>query len=90
MDKWQKLKDFLTDGKEHITKDFYVSRPSVFEEILDIMEELERRETSELEKIKAEFLYKCKEDYRFDNEIILNGFEELIDKHIAELKGNKE
>ena len=46
MDKWQKLKGFLTDGKEHITKDFYVSRPSVFEEILDIMEELEKRELS--------------------------------------------
>ena len=41
----------------------------------------------ELEKIKAEFLDRCQNYYRFDNEIILNGFEELIDKHIAELKG---
>lgn len=48
MDKWQKLKDILADGKEHFPKDVYVSRPSVFEEILDIMEELEKRELAEL------------------------------------------
>lgn len=53
MDKWKKLKDFLTDGKEHIAKDYYVSRPSVFEEILDIMEELEKRESFELEQNKC-------------------------------------
>ena len=48
MDKWQKLKDVLADGKEHLPKDVYVSRPSTFEEILGIMEELEKRELSEL------------------------------------------
>ena len=43
----------------------------------------------ELEKIKAEFLDKCQNHYRFDNEIILNGFEELIDNRISELKGEQ-
>ena len=42
---------------------------------------------TELENIKKEFLDKCKNYYRFDNEIILNGFEELIDKYIEKLKG---
>ena len=82
MDKWQKLKGFLTDGKEHITKDFYVSRPSVFEEILDIMEELEKREVSEIEKIKEEMDNKGWYN-RHDKE----QFAEIIDKHISELKG---
>lgn len=41
----------------------------------------------ELERIKSEFLHKCEEVYRFDNEIILNGFIELIDNRIEELKG---
>ena len=48
MDNWQKLKDFLTEGKQNNQKDVFVSRPSVFEEILVIMEELEKRESSEL------------------------------------------
>ena len=48
MDKWQKLKGFLTEGKQNLPKDVYVSRPKVFEEILDIMEELDKRELAEL------------------------------------------
>ena len=59
MDKWQKLKGFLTYGKEHITKDVYVSRPSVFEEILNIMEELEKRELSELKRDKCDNDHDC-------------------------------
>lgn len=43
----------------------------------------------ELENIKAKFLHKCEDVYRFDNEIILNGFEELIDKRISKLKGEE-
>lgn len=76
MDKWQKLKGFLTDGKEHITKDFYVSRPSVFEEILDIMEELEKREQmSDIEKAK-EHIKNLANDYKcYDNTI---SFEEAL------------
>ena len=81
MDKWQKLKDFLIDGKEHITKDFYVSRPSVFEEILDIMEELEKREVSEIKKIQEEMRdkhYKVEKgtndgDLRFAWQLTCNG-----------------
>ena len=41
----------------------------------------------ELEKVKTEFLDKCKNYYRFDNEIILDSFAELIDNHVSELKG---
>lgn len=48
MDKWQKLKDFLTEGKQNISKDLLVSKSSLFEEILEIMEELEKRELAEL------------------------------------------
>ena len=48
MDKWQKLKGFLAEGKQNLPKDVYVSRPSVFGDILAIMEELDKRELAEL------------------------------------------
>ena len=48
MDKWQKLKGFLTEGKQNIPKDLLVSKSIFCEEILDIMEELDSRELSEL------------------------------------------
>ena len=41
----------------------------------------------EFEKIKAEFLFKCKENLRFDNDIVLECFTDLVDKRISELKG---
>ena len=102
MDKWQKLKDFLTEGKQNISKDVFVSRPSVFEEILDIMEELEKRELSELkenkkplqaelEEIKAE-IGKIKTadggDFLERPAIdIIYEAQKILDKHISELKG---
>lgn len=48
MDKWQKLKDFLTEGKQNISKDLLVSKSNLFEEILMIMEELDKKELSEM------------------------------------------
>lgn len=44
---------------------------------------------AELEKIKLEFLFKCKENLRFDNDIVLECFTDLVDKKISELKGEK-
>lgn len=60
---------------------------SYLDGVADGLNESRKDIVEELEKIKAEFLDKCQNHYRFDNEIILNGFEELIDNHISELKG---
>lgn len=77
-----KIKRLSHRWKEHITKDFYVSRPEVFEEILDIMEELERREVSEIKKIQAEM-----DNKGWYNKHDREQFAKIINKHIAELKG---
>ena len=42
---------------------------------------------AEIEKIKSEFLFECKENLRFDNDIVLECFTDLVDKKISELKG---
>lgn len=63
MDKWQKLKGFLTEGKQNIPKDLLVSKSIFCEEILDIMEELDKKELSELKKKCST----CKSDNSHEN-----------------------
>ena len=63
MDKWQKLKGFLTEGKQNIPKDLLVSKSILFEEILDVMEELDKKELSELKKECST----CKSDNSHEN-----------------------
>lgn len=46
VNKWQKLKDFVAEGKENIPKGVLSSRRDAFGEILDIMEELDKREST--------------------------------------------
>ena len=67
MDKWQKLKGFLTEGKQNIPKDLLVSKSSLFEEILMIMEELDSRELSELKGENRKECSTCKSDNSLEN-----------------------
>ena len=47
MNKWLILKKFIKEGT--LAKEILVSRPYIFKEILDLMEELETREEKEID-----------------------------------------
>lgn len=84
---------------KEIEKDIYVcSLESTFADdakscaIHSAIEELEQKINviKELERIKIEFLIKCRDYYRFDNAVILEGFIETINNRIFEIKRENE